>query len=249
MRANLSTPALMGAAWLAILPALPAHAVDGPSRLRVEGVAADDVLYLRERPDAGARAVGSLPPGTAGLENLGCVTARGGQTRPEANLAAAGTWCRVRFRAAEGYASARFLRADAAAGPAYPAEVGARIAEAERACRAKGRTWKARADFVRPATLGEGRDGWLLSDRGAGCGEDGRGLCEGNLCRMQVLVSRADGALVTAFDAPVLAYRLRDAEGRPVLQVHQQGAACGRAGVEECWRALELRGDALVPAR
>ena len=244
MRRSLRAALLAG--WLTLC-GHPASALDGPGRLRVEGVVSDDVLFLRQRPDANAPQVGSLPPNAGGVENLGCVTVKGGQTRPEANIAAPATWCRVRFRSAEGFANARFLRADAAA--AQPAEIGSRIAEAEQACRGRGRAWKPNPAFAQAVDLGAGRQGWLLSDRSAGCGEDGRALCDRNLCRLQVFVARGDGSLNAAFDGQVLGHRLREVDGRPVLQVNQRGAPCGDAGVDECWRALELSGDALVPVR
>lgn len=240
--------------WAGMAFADPSRAVDGPERVRVEGVAQGDVLFLRERPDSASAQVGSLPPDAGGIENLGCVNTRGGQARPETNLATGATWCRLRHGGVEGYANARFLRADAQpAGPAspaaFPAEVQARLAEAERACRAKGLSWAPNPAFVRPVDLGQRRQDYILNDRVAGCGADGKGLCDAGSCRVQVLVARADGSLHPAFDAAVLGYRLRDVDGRPVLQLHQRGSACGRPGIDECWRALELRGEALVPAR
>ena len=44
----------------------------GPDFFRVTGVAADDVLNIREAPDAGSAKIGEIPPDGDGVRNLGC---------------------------------------------------------------------------------------------------------------------------------------------------------------------------------
>jgi hypothetical protein len=44
----------------------------GPDFFRVTGVAATDVLNIREAPDAGSVKIGEIPPDGDGIRNLGC---------------------------------------------------------------------------------------------------------------------------------------------------------------------------------
>ena len=68
--------------------ALPAQAQDFPALYAVTGVAADDVLNIRSRPDAGAPIIGALAPDSTGVEVLGrsgnwaLVSAGEGMRRP-----------------------------------------------------------------------------------------------------------------------------------------------------------------------
>ncbi|MEM6488422.1 MAG: META domain-containing protein [Pseudomonadota bacterium] len=110
--------AAAAAAVLLALAAPPAGATaDGPDYFRVAGVAADDLLNVRERPDARARRLAALPPDATGLRNLGC---RGGlsfsdwqnATEAERSAAARRRWCRIDWRGIQGWVAARFLVED-----------------------------------------------------------------------------------------------------------------------------------------
>jgi uncharacterized protein YraI len=76
---------------------------------RVEGVAEDDVLNIRSKPDAKAPVLGSIPPETAHVEGLGAP-----------RTVARSTWQRVRYDGVVGWANARFLRANAGGSPPPP---------------------------------------------------------------------------------------------------------------------------------
>ena len=69
---------------------------------RVEGVAADDALNIRSKPDARSAVLGSIPPGAADVEGLGAP-----------NTVAKATWQRVRYAGVVGWVNARFLKANA----------------------------------------------------------------------------------------------------------------------------------------
>jgi hypothetical protein len=77
---------------------------------RVEGVAADDVLNIRSKPDANSRVLGSIPPQERRVEGLGAPT-----------TVARSTWQRVRYAGVTGWVNARFLRANVAGPPSHEA--------------------------------------------------------------------------------------------------------------------------------
>ncbi|WP_374429269.1 SH3 domain-containing protein [Tabrizicola sp.] len=83
--------------------ALPAQAQDFPALYAVTGVAADDVLNIRSRPDAGAPIIGALAPDSTGVEVLG----------------RSGNWALVSAGEGMGYASLRFLSREP--GPSWAA--------------------------------------------------------------------------------------------------------------------------------
>lgn len=83
--------------------ALPAQAQDFPALYAVTGVAADDVLNIRSRPDAGAPIIGVLAPDSTGVEVLG----------------RSGNWALVSAGEGMGYASLRFLSREP--GPSWAA--------------------------------------------------------------------------------------------------------------------------------
>lgn len=92
----LGLPVLFGAGM--------AGAQDLPARHAVEGVAANDVLNVRERPDAGAPVVWTLAPDATGVEVL--------EVSPD------GRWALVSRPEGSGWAALRFLEREAeAAGP------------------------------------------------------------------------------------------------------------------------------------
>lgn len=95
--------------------AMAAHAdADGPDYFQVTGVADNDVLNIREVPEAGARKIGEIPSDGDGIRNLGC---QGGMSFAEwetatdaERVAAAQTrWCRVSYGGVEGWAAGWFL--------------------------------------------------------------------------------------------------------------------------------------------
>jgi len=104
---------------------------DGPDFFQVTGVAENDVLNIREAPDASARKIGEIPWNGDGIRNLGC---EGGlsfeewQSATDAERAAAARtrWCRVSYRGVEGWAAGWFL-----AEGSYPEDDAAAVAEPE----------------------------------------------------------------------------------------------------------------------
>ena len=83
--------------------ALPLRAEEFPALHAVTGVAADDVLNIRARPDAGSPIIGTLAPDAAGVEVVGT----------------SGKWARVNTGEGSGYAALRFLVREP--GPAWNA--------------------------------------------------------------------------------------------------------------------------------
>lgn len=80
----------MAVFWLA---ALPLRADVLPALHDVTGVAADDVLNIRDRPDAGAEILGTLAPDATGIEVV----------------AVEGDWAMVNAADAAGFVALRFL--------------------------------------------------------------------------------------------------------------------------------------------
>ncbi|MBB6464457.1 hypothetical protein HNQ96_000304 [Aminobacter lissarensis] len=77
-------------------PAPDPEPAPGPRSWRVVGVAADDVLNLRENPSPRGFVLDEIPFDATGLRNLGCQDDR--------------NWCKVRYRGQEGWVNGRFLR-------------------------------------------------------------------------------------------------------------------------------------------
>ena len=94
-----------------------AAADDPPRYWAVTGVAADDVLNLRDVPHGDSKKLAGIPPNARGLKNFGCL-------RPEPSLDrwmdmtddekrnAKLEWCRVEYRGTQGWVAARFLKPD-----------------------------------------------------------------------------------------------------------------------------------------
>ncbi len=90
---------------------------DGPDFYRVTGVADDDVLNIRARPDSHAEKLGEIPPDGTCLRNLGC---QGGLTfqeftelskaRQAARLKENPRWCRIEYQGVTGWVAGRYLR-------------------------------------------------------------------------------------------------------------------------------------------
>jgi predicted Fe-S protein YdhL (DUF1289 family) len=84
----------------------------------VTGVAAGDVLYLRDMPSADSRSLARIPPNARGLKHLGCRRNQPAleqwmrmseQQRREAQT----NWCRVEYRGKQGWVAGRYLKKDA----------------------------------------------------------------------------------------------------------------------------------------
>lgn len=105
------------AGFAASLAPAAAGAQEPPPFFAVTGVAADDVLNMRDVPNGDSRKLGAIPPNERGLKNLGCL-------RPEPSLDRWMTmtederknakleWCRVEYHGQQGWVAARFLKPD-----------------------------------------------------------------------------------------------------------------------------------------
>lgn len=101
----------------ASLAADGASADDPPKYWAVTGVAATDVLNMRDVPHGDSRKLAGIPPDARGLKNFGCL-------RPEPSLDrwmemteeerrnAKLEWCRVEYNGHQGWVAARFLKPD-----------------------------------------------------------------------------------------------------------------------------------------
>lgn len=98
-----------------------AFADDPPQYWAVTGVAANDVLNMRDVPHGDSRKLAAIPPRERGLKNLGCLKPEPSldrwmeMTEEERNNAKL-EWCRVEYRGQQGWVAARFLKPDDAAG-------------------------------------------------------------------------------------------------------------------------------------
>jgi hypothetical protein len=101
---------------LGLAPGHTRAEADGPDCYRVTGVAANDVLQLRDGPNPEARSIGSIPADATGLRNLGC---QGGLTLQEFSTLSQAEkdaiqrkrprWCNVDYRGQVGWVAGRFL--------------------------------------------------------------------------------------------------------------------------------------------
>lgn len=90
---------------------------DGPDHYRVIGVAEDDVLNIRSAPDPTSEIVGTIPPRSGGLANLGCqgrlsFTEWQAASDAERDRAARRVWCQVQYDGVTGFVAGRFLAED-----------------------------------------------------------------------------------------------------------------------------------------
>ena len=114
MKANLATMIALTISLLMMLVGTAAATADGPDYFMVRGVASDDVLNIRQEPDAGSRKIGEIPHDGNGIQNLGC---EGGlsygewqEASPaEREAAERRRWCRIAYDGVEGWVAARFL--------------------------------------------------------------------------------------------------------------------------------------------
>jgi len=102
----------------ALLAAGGGRAGERQSFWAVRGVAADDVLNLRDMPSADSRSLARIPPHARGLKHLGCRRNQPAleqwmrmseQQRREAQT----EWCRVEYRGKQGWVAGRYLTRDA----------------------------------------------------------------------------------------------------------------------------------------
>lgn len=110
--------AVCGAFILTGLAEEPAAADDAPAYWAVTGVAANDVLHMRDVPHGDSRILADIPPDAQGLKHLGCL-------RPEPSLDrwmemteaerrnAKLEWCRIEYHGRQGWVAGRFLKPDA----------------------------------------------------------------------------------------------------------------------------------------
>lgn len=107
---------LLASAVLDLVSGAVAADADGPDYFRVTGVRGDDLLNLRAAPSALAAVVGTIPPDSACVRNLGC---RGGLTFQDySTLSPADQarrlkrnprWCQVEYRGTTGWVAGRYL--------------------------------------------------------------------------------------------------------------------------------------------
>jgi len=88
-----------------------------PRLWAVTGVAASDVLHLRDVPAAESKSLAGIPPGARGLKNLGCrrnqppLEQWARMSQAQRHLAQT-KWCRVEYRGQQGWVAARYLKSD-----------------------------------------------------------------------------------------------------------------------------------------
>jgi predicted Fe-S protein YdhL (DUF1289 family) len=109
---------LVVAALLAPCGAERAGAVDQQDFWAVTGVAAGDVLYLRDMPSADSRSLARIPPNARGLKHLGCrrnqpALEQWMRMSEEQRREAQTKWCRVEYRGKQGWVAGRYLKKDA----------------------------------------------------------------------------------------------------------------------------------------
>ena len=107
---SLAAMAMLGAA------ALAQEEEGGPDHFAVKGVAQNDTLTLRAKPDASSEALARIPHNATCLRNLGC---RGGLTFQEFStlseadrkkrLAANPRWCKVEYQGKTGWVAGRYV--------------------------------------------------------------------------------------------------------------------------------------------
>ena len=90
---------------------------DPPQYWAVTGVAANDVLNVRDVPDGDAKKTGSIPFNAHGLKHIGCMTPTPSMDRwmtmtPAEKANAKLEWCRIEYKGRQGWVAARFLKPD-----------------------------------------------------------------------------------------------------------------------------------------
>ncbi|MCC7253358.1 hypothetical protein [Hyphomicrobium sp.] len=100
-----------------MLAAARASAEDPPQYWAVTGVAADDVLNMRDVPHGDSKKLAGIPPNARGLKNFGCLKPEPSLDRwmdmtEEEKKNAKLEWCRVEYKGRQGWVAARFLKPD-----------------------------------------------------------------------------------------------------------------------------------------
>ncbi len=79
---------------------------DGPDFYAVRNVKQNDVLNMRDKPNAKAKVVGTIPFDARGIENAG-------ETFPEVKSDMdSPVWCKIRYKDAAGWVACRYLMED-----------------------------------------------------------------------------------------------------------------------------------------
>jgi hypothetical protein len=83
----------------------------------VTGVRADDVLHLRDVPNADSKSLARIPFNARGLKHLGCRRNEMPfedwvKLNKEARKASLMQWCRVEYNGQQGWVAGRFLKPD-----------------------------------------------------------------------------------------------------------------------------------------
>ncbi len=115
-----SAGVFLSAIIAAILLTGSAAAEEPPKFFAVTGVAADDVLNMRDVPHGDSRKLGGIPPNARGLKNFGCLKPEPGIDRwmtmtDDEKKNAKLEWCRVEYHGQQGWVAARFLKPDTGA--------------------------------------------------------------------------------------------------------------------------------------
>jgi uncharacterized protein YgiM (DUF1202 family) len=115
MDRNASRTVLAVAVVLALLASAEPRAAPKPRYWVVTGVAANDVLQLRDMPSADSRSLARIPPHARGLKHLGCRRNQppleqwmrmSEMQRQEAQT----QWCRVEYGGRQGWVAGRYLK-------------------------------------------------------------------------------------------------------------------------------------------
>jgi hypothetical protein len=111
---------VLALAGAALVPAA-ARSEEMPAFWAVTGVAADDVLHLRDMPTADSKSLVGIPPNAHGLKHIGCRRNelpfdQWVRLSNEARQAALTQWCRIEYRGIAGWVAGRYLKRDDAGG-------------------------------------------------------------------------------------------------------------------------------------
>ena len=88
-----------------------------PAFWAVSGVRSDDVLHLRDVPNADSKSLARIPFNARGLKHLGCRRNEMPfedwvKLNKEARKSALMQWCRVEYKGQQGWVAGRFLKPD-----------------------------------------------------------------------------------------------------------------------------------------
>lgn len=108
---------LLTALMLTLNPGAASADAEGPDFYQVTGVAANDTLAIRAKPNPRAAKIGEIPPDAICIRNLGC---KGGLTFREFSelspverakrLKQNPRWCKVEHQGVTGWVAGRYLR-------------------------------------------------------------------------------------------------------------------------------------------